>query len=1045
LGPAVGRRQVTALSYDLVGSTRLSSLLDPEDFAELQHAFHVVCLRAVHQFGGHVDDIKGDGGLVYFGFPQAHEDDAERAVRAGLEILSGCGPLNEEAVAKGGAVAVRVGIATGLVVVGDYAPGEGAGRGDVVGLAPNLAFKLQKAAESNSLLISAATHELAGAQFEYTDVGEIPLAGIDTPQRAWRVLRERPFALRFQATRMKTMAPLVSREEELDIITHRWLLASKSEGQVVMISGEPGIGKSRLADTAKYALAADGCFRLSLQCSAQHANTALYPLSSRLDHALEMAPSDWPTDKVDRLERLLVQVFPEVEEVVPLIAHLLEIPTEKQYPPLDLNPERMRERLQRFLMDVVVHLGTQHPWLIVVEDLQWIDPTTEELLNLLVDQVQRLPGMLLLTFRPEYAARWVGQAHVSLLTLNRLSRRHSASIIKYVASEHGLPSGVVEEIIDKADGIPLFIEELTQLVVEASTRPNLPGGRFEPPRTMAIPATLYDSLMARLDQVGSGKEIVQAGSAIGRRFSLELACRVVDLDAASAAVTLDKLVALGLATADRRGPRGVYVFKHALVQEAAHQSMLRTRRQAVHRRIAEVLKAEFAGTREAEPEVLAHHFIEAGMFREAVTSLHEAGRFAAEKSASVEAVRLLERALKLLSKLPENGERDEIELSLLISLGPVQITTAGPGAPEAKSTYRRAVELCDKLPRAPLHFTAYWGWWRTSPTFKDMHDRANRLFVLANTLNDAQLRLQAHHCQWATLFMLGEQQTCCEHIAQGIKIYDEGDYRLHGVLYGGHDPKVCGLGERGLSMWLLGYPEQALQASAAGVAHANGLQHTGSIGHAMDQEIMLHHYCQDGAVVRNRAEAMKAFGEEQASRDLASKSQIFKGWALAESGDPVGGIQLIMNGLAVQRAIGTQEDFPVYFCMLAETFGALGQYAEGLALLNEAIEMAERTGLQYWSAELFRQKGVLTMLQSGADDKAAACLERAIAIAEAQSARSLLLRARASHAVLLAKRGRRSEAAESMRSVYAAFTEGFETADLRRARDLLEQLGRESA
>lgn len=1040
VAPTAGRRQVTALSYDLVGSTRLSALLDPEDFAELQRSFHEVCLKAVDRCGGHVDDIKGDGGLVFFGFPQAHEDDAERALRAALGILSGCEQLNQEAGAKGATVAVRVGIATGLVVAGDFAPGEGAGRGDVVGLAPNLAFKLQKAAESNCVVISAATHELAGVLFEYVDLGKITVVGMDTPQRAWRVLRERPFALRFLSTRAETMTPLVSRGDELGTITRRWQSAQQGEGQVVLIAGEPGIGKSRLADSAKSALAKNGGFQLTLQCSAQYANTPLHPLTSRLDHALEIAPSDRPIDKLARLERLLAQVPSIREPDVPLIAHLLEIPTGKRYSPLEIGPEQIRERLKTFLMKIVASLRVPHPWLIVVEDLQWIDPSSEELLDLLVEQVRHLPGLLILTFRPEYAARWVGQPHVTLLALSRLGRQHSARIIAHIAGERELSPQVVEEIIDKADGIPLFIEELTQGVIEASTTASTPRGDAGRRLTITIPATLYDSLTARLDQLGSGKEIVQAGSAIGRQFSLELARRVADLDATTAAVNLDNLVALGLASADRQGLRTLYTFKHALIQEAAHQSMLRPRRQAVHRRIAAVLKSEFAGTRDAEPEILAHHFAEAGMVRDAISNLHEAGRLAATKSANAEAVRLLERALGLLRGLPDTMERDEIELTLLVSMGPVQIATAGPGAAEAQETYRRAVKLCDKLPRAPLHFPAYWGWWRTSPTFKDMHDRANRLFALADTLKDAQLRLQAHHCQWATLFMLGEQQACCEHITNGIRMYDEGDYRLHGTLYGGHDPKVCGLGERGLSMWLLGYPDQALQAATAGIAHARSLQHPGSIGHAMDQEIMLHRYRQDAATVLERAEKMRALGEEQGSKDLASKSQIFKGWALAALGDPIAGSQLINDGLTLQRTIGTQEDFPVYFEMLAEAYGASGEHSRALALLDEAIEMADRTGLQYWSAELFRQKGTLTMLQADAES----CFERAVAIAQAQSARSLLLRARGSQASLLARHGRRGEAAELLLSAYDTFTEGFDSADLRRARGLLETLQRES-
>jgi class 3 adenylate cyclase/predicted ATPase len=1032
---AAGRRQVTALSYDLVGSTRLAALFDPEDFAELQRSFHGACLKAVGRYGGHVDDIKGDGGLIFFGYPQAHEDDALRAVRAGLDIVSKCERLNEDAKVKGGTVAVRVGIATGIVVVGDFAPGNLLAQSDVIGLPPNLSFKLQKAAEPNCVLISASTHALTGSLFEYVDLGGIAIGGIDAPQHAWRVLRERPFALRFNAIHPDRMTPLVSRDDEIDLITSRWRSAGQGEGQVVLIVGEPGIGKSRLAESAKHGLAVNGEFQVTLQCSAQHANTALYPLISRLDHALELESAHDPFDKIGQLERLLSRAH--INSELPLIAYLLEIPTDQRYPPLGLNPDQIKERLHRLFRRVVQRLGGPRPWLIVVEDLQWIDPSSEEMLDLLVERIRQMPGILILTSRPEYAPSWIGQPHVSVVALNRLGPEDSAKIIAHISGPRALSQDTMDTIIDEADGIPLYVEELARGAMQAPAATSLADKDNRRPSAIRIPTTLYDSLTARLDQLGAGKEIAEVGSAIGRKFPLDLASRVAALDEVTAAMNLDKLVEQGIASADREGERIVYTFKHALIQEAAYQSMLRPRRQALHRQIVVLLTSDFAGTRDAEIEVVAHHYIEAGMVNNAITCLLEAGRLAAAKSANAEAERLLKRALKLLQSSPENAERDKTELALLVSLGPVQIATAGPGAVEAQATYRRAIDLCEKLPHDPVHFTAYWGWWRTSPSFKEMHDRANRLSVLADTLADPQFQLQAHHCQWATLFMLGEQQACCVHIARGIQIYDQGDYRLHGTLYGGHDPKVCGLGERGLSMWLLGYPDQALQAAAAGIDHARSLRHAGSIGHAMDQEIMLHRYRKDPITVLDRAGKMRSLGEEQGSKDLLSKSQIFEGWARAALGDPVGGTRLLSDGLTMQRAIGTQEDFPVYFEMLAEAYIALAEYTKALALLDEAIEMADRTGLQYWSAELFRQKGVVEMLQTEAGGER--FFDRAVTIAESQSARSLLLRTRICQASLLAKRGSHREAAELLGPAYGTFTEGLDTTDLREASELLER------
>ncbi|MGH6931643.1 MAG: ATP-binding protein [Dongiaceae bacterium] len=1034
------RRQVTALAYDMAGSSRLSVTLDPEDFADLLRTFHERCLDAVRRYGGHIDNIAGDGGMIFFGFPRAHEDDAERAVLAGLEIVSACTRPEFQALSKGHMVAVRVGIATGVVVAGAFTPDDAGRQGDVMGPAPYVAFKLQSVAEVNSVAISTSTREIVGTLFDYRKIREVEISAGAPLETAWRVLRERPGELRLQAIRMRAATPLVSRVDELSILEQRWRLVEGGRGQVVLIRGEAGIGKSRLAATAKHRIAADDILRFGFQCTPQHSNTALYPLSSWLDRRLELAPVDWPADRLERLEHMLSRVTDEVDRMAPIVAHLLSIPSEGRYPPPQLEPDVIKERAFGFLMDVIARVSRHHPLPILVEDLQWIDPTSQELLDLLVETAAHTRMLLIFTVRADHPARWIDRPHVTLLNLQRLGRRESAEIVTLVARDHTLPREVIDEIVDRADGIPLFLEELTLATVAAMPETQPGADAASPKRPFRIPATLADSLTARLDLLGPAKEIVQVAAAIGRNFRLDLARNVAGFTEAAADALIRQLTGLGLATVISAGPNANCTFKHALIQEAAYQSMLRGRRKEVHRRIAEALRRDFTGQRQAAPEILAQHYEYAGMELEAIAAFKDAADIASARSANVEAARLLEHALRLQAMLPAGRNRDELELSLLVTLGPIRITTSGPGTQDVQSAYRRAIELCEALPRTPLHFATYWGWWRIASNAQELRKRADILFQLAAALDDAQLLLQAHHCQWGTLFGLGEYETCRQHIASGIAIYDKGRHE-YGALYGGHDPKVCALHELALCLWLMGLPDQSLRYCELGIAHADSLQHAGSTAQSKDQEIILHRFRDDAPTVLDRAGAMMAFAEEHGIKDLAAKGLIFRGWAATMLDDGEAGVQDIAKGLSIQRSIGTEEDFPLFFEMAAQCFAKIGQARRGIELIEEAIGIADRTGARYWLPEAFRCMAELR-LRSEPSNVAEAFnwLERARDVARSQQSRSLLLRNELSMARLLVREGHRREARERIDAVYATFTEGFDTIDLKAARDLLAAL-----
>ena len=1027
------RRQVTALAYDLVGSTQLTFQLDPEDMGSVRRSFHDVCTKAVKRYEGYINGYAGDGAMAFFGYPSAHEDDAERAVKAGLEIVAACSELNDELGPVGFEVAVRVGIATGLVVAGGFTGDQAGGNDDIVGLAPNLAHKIQSAAETNSVVISTATYELVRSLFHLKQRPPVTLKEFAEPQRVWQVLKTRQYPTRYQAGRRLMATPLVSREEELATIKRRWLSANNGEGKVVLLSGEPGIGKSRLIVAASNYLAVPQQATLIFQCSTQYSNTPLQPVIAYLRRVLHMPEVQSMNTFAARISQNMRGWVPELEWTIPYIASLMSS-SETPFPPLtELSSEQIKKRTLAALLALIKAMARLRPILLVVEDAHWIDPSSQELLDQLVGQARDMPILMVIAFRPSYQAPWIGQPHVLLMALNRLNSQDSALMVNHVVSDQVLPKDIVYRIITMADGVPLFIEELSHAIFHRKDA--LESKSFN------IPATLSDSLTARLDQLGSKREIAQIASAIGRAFPLALLLKVVPADTANVTKAVNMLVALGLASITSTSYRDIYTFRHALIQESAYRSMTRGMRQAIHRQIAEVLEKEYAGTEDATPEILAHHYEESGQLESAIRSLKEAGRLAAVKSANVEATNLLIRALKLVSKLPESIARDELELSLLVALGPLQINTSGPGGPDTRSTYENAIELGRKLPHGPYHFAAYWGWWRTAPNFKEMHERANKISTQVAILEDDQLRLQAHHCQWATLFMLGNQRACCAHIADGLQIYENGDYRSHGVLYGGHDPKVCGLGEKGLSLWLLGYPEQSLQAAHSSLTFAESLQHAGSIGHGRDIEIMVHRYRGDPTTVLNRAETMSAFAQQTGSHDLAAKARIFRGWALSWLGEADDGVRLIHKGLDSQRSIGTQEDFPVYYEMLAESYGILNKPALALELIDEAFDMANQTGLQYWSAELLRRKGELLMQHTpDAAAEAAVCFKQATAIAEAQETRSLLLRIAMSQVRHRMAGSGETEAVNTLRSVYGSFTEGFDTTDLKQAGELLREV-----
>jgi class 3 adenylate cyclase/DNA-binding winged helix-turn-helix (wHTH) protein/predicted ATPase len=1046
--PEAERRRLTVLFCNLVNSTTLAGHLDPEDLREVVRAYHQTCAAVIHLFDGYIAQYLGDGILVYFGYPRAHEDDAQRAVRTGLGILQAMVPLNTRLpLPPGERLAVRLGIHTGLVVVGEVGAGP---RQEplALGETPNLAARLQGLAAPNTLMVSAATWQLLGGFFACRVLGPVRLHGRAQPLEAYQVLAETTARSRLEAAGRTGLTPLVGREQEVGLLQERWAQVKDGMGQVVLLSGEAGIGKSRLVQVLQDYVATEAQAWLTpCQCSPYYQHTTLYPMIELLERvALRFDREESPQQKLRKLEGFVVQYGLPMAETVPLLATLLSLPLMADYAPLAVSPEQQKQQTLHALLTIFLRIAAQQPVLFVMEDLHWVDPSTLELLSLLVDQGPTARILALWTFRPDFSPPWTGRAHLTQVTLARLPRRQAAELTGRVAHSKVLPAEVVEQIVAKTDGVPLFVEELTKMLLESDLLQERDGhydltGPLPP---LAIPTTLHDSLMARLDRLGVVKGLAQLGATLGHEFAYALLQAVAPWDEVTVRRGLQQLVEAELLYQRGLPPQATYVFKHALIQDAAYQSLLKRTRQQYHQHIAQVLEAQFPELCDTQPELLAHHYTEAGAMAQAVPYWQQAGQRAIERSAHLEAIGHLTRGLEVLKTLPDTPDRTRQELDAQTALGLALRAIHGWSAPEAVQAYTRAWELCQQVGETPQRFPVLFGLWTSSivrPEFQTASALGEQLLSLGQRASNPTLVLQAHWVMGFTLLFMGAFASARAHLDHVMTLYNPQQHRSHTLLYG-QDPGVTSLYGTALALWYLGYPDQALRTGQQAVTLAQHLSHPFSVVFALEGVAEIYQFRREGQRTQERAEALMTIATAQRFAFWLVSAQVLRGWILAEQGHGAEGIAQIRQGLAAWQAMGEALYQPRFRALLAELYGNMGQTEAGLAVLAEVLAEVHTTGLCYCEAELYRLKGVL--LQAvGESSEAEACFHQALAVARRQQARSWELRAATSLAQLWQQQGKRAAAHALLAPVYGWFTEGFDTADLLDAQTLLSLLATE--
>ena len=981
------RRQVTVLFCDMVGSTELSGKVDPELLGNLLRRYQDAAAGAIGRFGGFVAKFMGDGVLAYFGFPRAFENAAERAVRAAIAILAEVGGIERP---DGPRVQARVGIATGLVVVGEIVGAGSAQERTIVGETPNLAARLQALATPDTILVSEATQHLLGGLFELQSIGAHELKGFAQPVTAWRVLGEAAVESRFAASRTRGSVPLVGRAHEIGLMLDRWRLARSGESQIITLIGEAGIGKSRSVEALQEAITGEPHGRIHLQCSPYHTDSALYPVIQHVSRSAGFAPADTPGSRIEKLAALFSERAAANAFAVPLLAELLSIPGPPALPE-PLTPVQRKAATLALLVDEIVRLGEARPMLLIVEDAHWIDATTLEMLTRISDSIAQARLLVIVTARPDFTPPWLARSHATLLTLGRLSRGECAELVAGVAAAHGLPTETISAIVAKTDGVPLFAEELTKSVMESAGEDGA-----------AVPATLKDSLMARLDRLGEARDVAQIAAVIGRQFSFALLDAVVPRRGVELDSALAKLVDAGIVFPEGRGLERSFSFKHALVRDAAYESLLLARRRDWHARTATALRERFPDLAENEPDLLAYHFGEAGLIGPACDYRMRAGDRALNRSAYPEAIAHFSAGLKAAEKLPEAAERMRRQLDFLLKLGPAFGVTRGMQNHATEDAFRSAAELSEILGDDTASFTAKWGLWLNANIRRKTslaRERATELVALAQRSGNGDLLLEAHHCSWATAYFRGDVAATLAHTRIGVDGYDMHRHRHLAQAFGGHDPGVCAHFVHAGALELAARPDEAAEAYERGLGLAETLDHPNTVAFALINLGQSRRIAGEREAVLAAARRAAQLADKFQLRMWGPSGLLLAAWATAVGSGVADAARVVDAELDKAMAAVALPQY--YLGVAADILLSAGRPVDAMAHLDRAIATIDEPGVGFYLPEIYRLRGeCLLAVNRGNKEDARRAFAAARDIARQQGAVILERRAEASLAQL---------------------------------------------
>jgi class 3 adenylate cyclase/tetratricopeptide (TPR) repeat protein len=1035
------RRQLTIMVCDVIGSAALSEHLDPEELHEAMSACYGCVRETVGHYDGFVAKYMADRVLVYFGYPIAHEDDAERAVRAGLATTKAISDLKIERLAK--PLQARIGIATGLVIVGDLIETDAGGEHAVVGETPHLASRLLTLADPGTVVISTGTRHLIGGLFEYCTLDAVKLNGTTESIEASQVLRESAVESRFEALR-SSGTPLVGREEELELLLRRWNQVKSGEGRVVLIWGEPGIGKSRLVAALQDSVKTEAHTCVRFYCSPHRTQTALHPVIGQLEHAAGFEPNESDAVKLDKLERVIILSSQEMDRDIALFADFLSISTGSRHAPLSFSPQRRKELLLDRLIAQTVGLAARQPVLMILEDAHWIDPTTRELFDITIERVRNLPVMLIVTYRPEFAPPWLGQSHVTTLTLNRLGRRENAILIKQVAGGKELPAVLLEQIITRTDGVPLFIEEMTKSVLESDVLRE-ESGAFVLAASLpnfTVPATLQASLIARLDRLAPVRAVVQTGAALGRAFSYAVLKAVTKLGDAELDPLLDQLVASELVHQRGGIPHSIYTFTHALVQDAAHETLIKSQRAQLHSRIAEVLEQEFPETPERNPDVLAYHCTEAGLWDRAINYWLKSARMALDRSAGAEAQAQVEIATGLLPKIANDAARKQIEGRLQVALGDTLVMTKGFASSDVAAALLKARDLLDESIHPLECLRALCGLFGYHLVRSESPQGLKLIEPYLQRTNDRLTDTVTHYLAGTAYLHIGNFSDALFHLEKSLSLYDEDVCRPIAFVPGYHIRSFT-LVWLSLTYLYLGKMSQATETISAAIKDARGRSHPFTLASVLLAEARFRIHTRDlvGAVAAT--DEGFAIAVEQRSPYHLARASILRAVNVAEGGRPEEGIALLEQALVAHRQTGANFQSSFNLSHLAKAYAGAGNFERALDIATQAVNEVERTGERWWEAEAQRLRGEVLLAAGLANrNEAEICFQRALACARQQQAKFWELRAAQSLAKLWSSEKRHSEALQLLSPIYAAFSDGFDSPDLNDSKELSALLDR---